>query len=105
MKSMLQEAMTKVQETECRAEEMLKEARQKGAQMIEDAKQQAKLLLDETKERALADAAKRLHEVKAASAVEKQEYASRLEAELQQSTEDAMRREEDAVAALVEALV
>lgn len=102
---MLQEAMTKVQEAERQAEEIIKEAKVNGAKMIEDAKQQAKLLLDQTKEKALAEANQRLEEVKAVSAVEKQEYATRLGAELQQSKDDVLQKKDVAVKAIVEALL
>lgn len=102
---MLQEAMIKVKEAEVQAEEIIKEAKANGAKLIEDARQQAKLLLDQTKENALAEANQRLEAAKAVSAVEKQEYASRLGTELQQTTADVLQQKDAAVAAIVETLL
>ncbi len=102
---MLQEAIRKVQKAEGQAEEILNEARKNGAKMIEDARQEAKLLLDQTKEKSLAEANRRLEKIKSETDVFRQEYMTRLEAELKQSKEDMLQQKDKAVKAIVEMLL
>lgn len=102
---MLQEAMVKVKDAEARAEEIVRNAQIHGQELIENARIDAKQLMEDATESAKAGAAEALAEVKAQSETDKAQFASRLHQELEQSKQEALLRELEAVAAIIDGIL
>lgn len=101
---MLQEAMIKVKEAEVQAEEIIKEAHKKGVELIENAKVQARQLVENAQAGAVSKAQASMAIVKEQTEAQKQDFAAKLEAELEQSKKDALKRMPQAVSAIIEKL-